>query len=188
MKNKSHLTIEGLNQIVNIKASMNLGLSDFLKSEFINFSAVQRPIINTESIPDNNWISGFVTGEGNFDVRITSQISNKIGSRVQLRFRISQHSRDFKLLNLLMQHLNSGNVYKYPDTDAFVLTIIKFSDLFNVIIPLFEKYPLFGVKQLDFLDWCKVALLMNQGSHLTLEGLNLIKEIQEKMNTNRKHN
>jgi hypothetical protein len=31
---KSHLTIDGLNKIINIKASMNLGLSDFLKSEF----------------------------------------------------------------------------------------------------------------------------------------------------------
>lgn len=30
--NKAHLSIQGLNQIINIKASMNLGLSDFLKS------------------------------------------------------------------------------------------------------------------------------------------------------------
>ena len=32
---KAHLTIEGLHQIINIKASMNLGLSEFLKYEFI---------------------------------------------------------------------------------------------------------------------------------------------------------
>lgn len=32
MKNKVHLSIEGLKKIINIKASMNLGLSDFLKS------------------------------------------------------------------------------------------------------------------------------------------------------------
>ena len=30
MKNKTHLSIRGLNQIINIKASINLGLSDFL--------------------------------------------------------------------------------------------------------------------------------------------------------------
>lgn len=29
MNNKKHLSIEGLNQIINIKASMNLGLSDY---------------------------------------------------------------------------------------------------------------------------------------------------------------
>ena len=37
MSNKSHLTMEGLQQIINIKASMNLGLSDLLKSEFKDF-------------------------------------------------------------------------------------------------------------------------------------------------------
>jgi len=34
INNKAHLTVEGLNQIVNLKASMNLGLSDKLKLEF----------------------------------------------------------------------------------------------------------------------------------------------------------
>ena len=33
MNNKTHLSIQGLNQIINIKASMNLGLSDFLNYE-----------------------------------------------------------------------------------------------------------------------------------------------------------
>ena len=50
-KKKTHLTIEGLYQIINIKASMNLGLSDMLKFEFKNFIPIERPIINTEIIP-----------------------------------------------------------------------------------------------------------------------------------------
>ena len=51
---KAHLYVEGLNQVVNIKASMNLGLSDFLKSEFKDFTPVERQIINTENIPNPN--------------------------------------------------------------------------------------------------------------------------------------
>ena len=164
---------------------MNLGLSDFLKSEFLNFSTVKRPVINTENIPDNNWIAGFVSGEGNFDVRITQQLSNIIGTRVQLRFRISQHERDFKLMELLVKHLGSGTIYKYPGKDAIVLTIVKFSDITNIIIPFFEKNPLQGVKILDYLDWCKIAQLMIGGSHLTIEGLNLIRIIKEGMNKGR---
>ena len=73
---------------------MNLGLSDLLllkKYEFNNFSPVDRPIIILKT--DLNWISGFVTGQGNFDVKISEQSTNKIGFRVQLRFRISQHPR-----------------------------------------------------------------------------------------------
>ena len=63
MSNKDHLSIEGLYKVINLKASMNKGLSDFLKSEFKDFIPVERQIINTENIPDPNWISGFVTGD-----------------------------------------------------------------------------------------------------------------------------
>jgi hypothetical protein len=52
--NKTHLTVEGLYQIINIKAAMNLGLSDLLKYEFNKFTPVERPVINTEHIPNSN--------------------------------------------------------------------------------------------------------------------------------------
>ena len=42
MVNKAHFTMEGLNQIINIKASINLGLSDMLKSEFKGFTPVEK--------------------------------------------------------------------------------------------------------------------------------------------------
>jgi hypothetical protein len=51
---------------------------------------------------------------------------------------------------------------------------------------LFDKYPLIGVKKLDYLDWSKVAKLMSKGKHLTIEGLDLIRLIKSKMNTGRK--
>jgi hypothetical protein len=52
MNNKAHLTTEGLNQVVNIKASMNLGLSDMLKAEFKGYSPVERPVVNNEKTLD----------------------------------------------------------------------------------------------------------------------------------------
>jgi hypothetical protein len=54
MRKKEHLSFEGLQQIINIKASMNLGLSDLLKSNFNNTVPVERPIITTNNIPDSN--------------------------------------------------------------------------------------------------------------------------------------
>jgi hypothetical protein len=52
--NKEHLKYEGLLQIINIKASMNLGLSEEIKSEFKNISPTDRPIIKTKNIPNPN--------------------------------------------------------------------------------------------------------------------------------------
>ena len=45
MSRKEHLTIEGLRKIVAIKASLNLGLPDKLKSAFLNTMPVTRPLV-----------------------------------------------------------------------------------------------------------------------------------------------
>lgn len=52
------------------KASLNLGLSETIKKEFSVINPVERAIIQTTNIPDPNWVSGFVSGEGNFDAGI----------------------------------------------------------------------------------------------------------------------
>jgi hypothetical protein len=185
MKNKAHLTTEGLQKIINIKASVNLSLSDELKSKFINTVPVQRPTINSTNIPDSNWISGFVCGDGNFFIDIFKSSSNKIGYQVKLRFSITQHSRDKELLGLIVKYLAAGIVNIHSE-NAFVFKVTKLVDLNQKIIPLFKKNPIHGIKQLDFLDFCEVAKLMNEGKHLTTEGLNLIRTIKNKMNTKRK--
>lgn len=101
ISNKSHLTLNGVYEIVNIKASMYLGLSDILKLEFTNYLPVKRPLeLNKDLILNPYWISGFVSAEGNFDVRVPATKS-KLGYRVQLRFRIYQH--DIVLLTKIIK-------------------------------------------------------------------------------------
>jgi hypothetical protein len=56
MDEKDHLSINGLQQIINIKASMNNGITDKLKYEFSlsKFIPVAKPLIVTNNIPDPN--------------------------------------------------------------------------------------------------------------------------------------
>ena len=182
MNNKAHLTLEGLNQIVNIKASMNLGLSGKLKSEFTGYRVLEKPVINCDNVIINpSWLSGFVSAEGNFDVR-TPKTNSRTGYRVQLRFRITQHLRDIKLIEKIVQYLGGGKIHKYTKS-AVHLNIVDFSLITEKIIPLFEKNPLVGVKSLDYQDWCKIHELMVNRSHLTIEGMNLIRKIKLGMNS-----
>jgi len=174
----AHLTINGIQQIINIKANMNLGISNLIKLEFSEIKPVQRPIINTTTIHDPQWISGFVSGDGNFDTGVRSS-KNIIGYNVYLRFRITQHSKDRKLLKLIIKFLGIGRVEKNIKGSVVNLVIGNFSDLNQIIIPFFNKYPLCGIKQLDYKDWCKIANLIN-------EGLEKIKEIKSGMNKGRK--
>jgi hypothetical protein len=51
MAKKYHTKPEGLQQIINIKASMNNGLSDSLKDSFENINPVLRPKVEFSGIP-----------------------------------------------------------------------------------------------------------------------------------------
>ena len=185
INNKIHLTDVGLQQIINIRASMNLGLSDLQKSEFINYKPVPRPIIKYTEIPNPNWIAGFSSAEGCFLLTISKSNNNKIGKIVQLIFKISQHHRDKNLLELISKYLNCGNVY-YHSENAFVFKVGKFVDINNKIIPFFKAYSIKGIKQLDYQDFCEIATLIGEGKHLSPIGIAKIQLIKDKMNTKRK--
>ena len=186
INNKAHLTLDGLYQIINIKASMNFGIKNKFKKEFSKIIPVERQIICTNNIPNPNWLSGFTTGEGNFQVWIAKSKSNKIGYQVQLMFRIGQHERDNKLMELLNKYLSAGKLHKNSREPFITLTIHKFTEIKEIIIPFFEQNPLYGVKHLDYLDFCKIVKLMFEKKQFTLEGLDQIREIKSGMNRERK--
>lgn len=54
MNKKEHLTIEGLNKIVSIKASINNGLSEILTKSFPNIAPVERPFVKSPGNFDPN--------------------------------------------------------------------------------------------------------------------------------------
>ena len=67
-------------------------MSDALKAAFPHTIPVLRPIVTNPEIPDPQWVSGFVTGEGCFFVKITRG-RNTAGVGVQMLFQLSQHVR-----------------------------------------------------------------------------------------------
>lgn len=61
----------------------------------------------------------------------------------------------------------------------------KFSDIYNIVIPFFDKYPILGIKSLNFLDFKSVAEIMKNKEHLTSEGFKKIELINSTMNLRR---
>ncbi len=59
IKNKEHLTLEGFEKIVTLKASMNLGLSEVLKAAFPNTIAISNPKVITSKTRDPNGLAGY---------------------------------------------------------------------------------------------------------------------------------
>jgi len=129
----------------------------------------------------NPWyITGFADGESSFVVSIVkSNVSNKWN--IQAFFSIRLHSRDIDLLHKINSFFGVGKVYiKSESTASYVVSSIK--DIYSVIIPHFDKYPLHTRKQADFLLFKSVLDLINKGEHLTPEGFNKILGIKCSLN------
>lgn len=180
IKEKAHLNPEGLRKLVAIRASLNWGLPSPLEAAFPNTMPYPRPDVLNIKIKEPQWLAGFASAEGCFLVRITTSATHRGGHRVILVFKLVQHSRDEDLMRCLIDYLGCGNIY--VDGSAVEYRVTKLSDLTDKIIPLFQKYPIQGVKYLDYADFVSVIELMKNGKHLTEEGLDQIRAIKAGMN------
>jgi hypothetical protein len=181
--NKEHLTPEGLLKIIAIRASINNGLSESLKDAFPGIIPVIRPNRNIISINNPQWLAGFTSGEGSFGVKVRNAKENS-RAIIELIFQINQHVRDKELMACIAEYLECGKIYKHS-LNAVVYRVSKTSDLTEKVIPFFIKYPILGIKALDFKDFCSLAELINNKAHYTEEGLNKIISIKANMNTGR---
>lgn len=183
IKNKEHLNIDGLKKIAMLRASMNWGLSNALKTVFPMILKASIPeILETKTI-NPNWIAGFVSGEGSFFVKIVKSSSHRLKVRVQLRFVITQHSRDITLLKILVDFFGCGKYYTRSGQDAGDFIEENFTCIVEKIIPFFDNYPILGVKALDYASFKKVAEIMQKKEHLTESGLKKIISIKSEMNS-----
>jgi hypothetical protein len=183
MVNKKHLTEEGLREIFSIRASLGKGLSEKLSSVYSDLVPIEKPVIETVEIVNNNWFTGFVSAEGSFECVVRKSTTTKIGYQVIVRLTLIQHSRDTLLINVIKNNLGCGVVRVDSKKPVVTLSISSLSDILNIIIPFFDKYSIQGDKLANYQYFRQVAFLMKDKIHLTAEGLNEILEIQAKMNS-----
>ena len=151
MLNKEHNTLEGIQKTVNIRASLNTGLSNDLKEAFP--MTIPATLNLESSIKNNNlhpeWVAGFSTGESNFFIAVQKSKTNS-GLSASLRFSIAQHSRDLLLLESFVIFFRpkrassapqacwgGGSVMNYKKRSVCEFIITKIDHIVEHIIPLF---------------------------------------------------
>lgn len=167
--NKEHLTSEGFYKILSIKSVFPKGLSSnltelFPKGEII---PIIKPSFEVSSAAlDKNWIVGFAQADGTFGLNYTKQTRMKLGYTCLPQFRITQHERDLAVLNRIIATLGCGVLVKPSGSrDRYTISVANISDLVNIVIPLFEECPIYGAKNLDFLDFCKgIHIIKKKGA------------------------
>lgn len=187
---KEHLTKQGLIKINSILASNNKKLNEEIIKIYPAKPFYLPPVetffsINLENL-DPHWLAGFIEGEGCFYVGIFKSESIKTGYSLKLRFSVNQHFRDEQLISSFTRIFKCGNIAISKNNSIIEFRVSSLKDIIEKIIPFFKKYPLYGAKRLEYLDFCKVVNMMNSKTHLTELGLEEIRKIKSNMNRGRK--
>jgi hypothetical protein len=130
---------------------------------------------------ESQWIVGFVDGEGCFHVAINKHAEMSAGYKVLPEFTIVQHKRDVQVLHALKAYFGCG-VVRINHGDRMAYRVRGFEHLMERIVPFFEKHSLKTKKNVDFLKFRRVLLMMQRGDHLTTEGIEEIRKLKEQMN------
>lgn len=127
------------------------------------------------------WIVGFVDGEGCFHIGLNENSTVRLGFQVLPEFTLVQHKRDIQVLYALKSYFGCG-VVRVNHGDRYCYRVRGFNHLKNRIVPFFEKHKLLTKKRTDFEKFRTVLLMMDQKQHLTQEGFEKIRQIQQTMN------
>ena len=124
----------------------------------------------------NPWfVTGFYDAESCFNITVSKSSSCNLGFRVQMRLIIELHTKDIHLLYKIQSFFKGISVVsKHNTRNSVRYSIVKFNDLFNIIVPHFVKYPLQSSKKHNFDLWKDCAYMVYRKEHLTLKGLKKI--------------
>lgn len=187
MVNKEHLTLEGLYKIVALKEHSPKGISNSLQLAFPlwrNYT-IPLPLYNPNlSVIDLNWLAGFIQADGHFGCSIRIANDTILGKQVQVHVEIIQHTISLIVLEAILQLLGLGKIYIKDKISVGHLKIQGLSNV-NLFIKKFGDTKLYGAKELDYIAFCNIVNLMNEGKHLTEAGLAQIEDIRNNMNSKR---
>jgi hypothetical protein len=133
------------------------------------------------------WIVGFVDGEGCFSISVVRNRGCRLSWQVQRELSVTQAAHSRGSLEVLRAFFGCGTIIENRRADNHRYDLQRFSvkrrsDLENVIVPFFEQHPLITAKRSDFELFRQVVALMTAGVHPTSAGLERIARITERMN------
>jgi LAGLIDADG endonuclease len=143
-------------------------------------------VIDTSSLVTNAWFSGFAEGDGSFQIRATRGLKYR---RTAISFELEQ-SQSTENLQVIMEkiarELTLSSVKATCQNQKKKWRVRSQSLLGHAnLIAYFDKYPLYGTKIQDYLDWRTVYQIIKNKQHLHEEGFAIIERIKSGMNNKR---
>jgi len=136
----------------------------------------------------DDYIIGFVEGEGMFYIGIVPSSETKTGWQVIYFFKVSQNPKGRVILERIKNRLGCGYIKSNSKSDfsdkslAYVVRDLK--SIQGRVIPFFENKLV--IKKENFEKFCKVIKIVSDKKHLTRKGISQILDVSYLMNTRRR--
>ncbi|MGB9707182.1 MAG: LAGLIDADG family homing endonuclease [Microgenomates group bacterium] len=136
----------------------------------------------------DEYLYGFVDGEGCFYVGVVPSRETKLKYQVIVFFKVSQNPKGKVVLDYLKKRLACGyvkpNDHKDSSDKTLAFVVRDFLSLKTKVIPFFENKLI--VKRKEFLKFKKVIKKIDKKEHLTKNGLKEILDIAYSMNSEKR--
>lgn len=139
-------------------------------------------MLKVNNIPEHigYYLAGFTDGEGSFNVSFRKRSDYSMPWKISLCFNVSQ--RDKVILALFKQHLGCGTLRSRRD-GVWYYEVNNFDSIVDNVIPFFDRFGFLSAKKKrDFAKFKQLTNLMQEGEHLTVEGLKEVLKIRSDMN------
>jgi hypothetical protein len=148
-----------------------------------NTPALTRTTDTNGAVALHPWfVTGLAEGEGCFCVSFAVRRKLRMGLEVRPSFALSLNERDLGLLTDLQAFFGVGSIRHSKGDRTYKYEARSTSELIRRIVPHFEAYPLRGCKARSFQGFSEVCRMIEQGDHLTRDGLIEIIGIASEMN------
>lgn len=133
-----------------------------------------------------NYVVGFVDGEGSFCVSMNRHKTTKSKVDIRPEFEIELREDDAEIIHRIQATLRCGNIYRleyerYDWQPHIKFKVSKISELHEIIVPFFERYPLQAKKKEVFKIFKIIVAMVYRKEHLSYAGIKKILKLREKM-------
>ena len=129
-----------------------------------------------------SYISGYVDGEGCFNVSLAPRSTLRAGWEVRPSISVSQNGDRAEVLTLIQSYFDCGTLRPDRSDKTLKWETRSLAPILDRVLPHFRQYPLLSSKQKDFEHFASVCEAMAREEHRTVCGLREIVRHAGQMN------
>jgi len=128
------------------------------------------------------YISGLTQSDGSFFCSILNSPKHRFGIQFRPKFTITADLDSKYVLDSIQSYLNCGSVTINKIKHTAEFEVVRLNELYEIIIPHFENYPVFSAKLHAFILFKQIVIALMKKEKRSLEGRRELLKLALSMN------